>query len=591
MMNRDKHSKHDVGKSISGTIILAFVFVTLIPILFLLLYSYRSISKEIRDDFNVTYTAVAQGIDRNLDIYFAQLRNESLELFASSTLQNILLDDPSLTNLTVDSIRFREEADNIYKYRTDIGSIKIYGQKSQRYISTIVENIANETPTDDEIIQKLQNGDGRFQILGVRLSSNDVTNNLKAFSVGRVLKNLRDGSTIGYLIVDLKYRNFAGVIGQSQTLEHGAILITLPDGTAIYNSSDHNNILIPYAQTDAYQNSQFSRENSAPLLLKSSYFDWSYVIIPDNTLISDRMSGMSKLYIFIGFIASAVLMVLAVAIARMISKPLERLEEAMSSARDRQYNEIVPTTDSFREVNRLAMYYNTMQVEIQSHVEKERELVLAQKDAEFKALQTQIAPHFLYNSLDSINCMAQIHGMQDISRMILSLAKIFQYNMQYTSNIVTFQDELNHVRNYFTLQAINYQDRFRIEYQVPQECLNHSVVKFMLQPLVENAIHHGVHQKKSDGLILIEASMDNSVLTVNIQDNGSGMKANDLAEITKMLASSSDDHLLQQTKTRKIGILNVNLRLKLLFGEAAGISVTSAEGVGTTFTLHIPQRP
>ncbi|HNW86908.1 MAG TPA: sensor histidine kinase [Candidatus Limiplasma sp.] len=591
MMNRDKHSKHDVGKSISGTIILAFVFVTLIPILFLLLYSYRSISKEIRDDFNVTYTAVAQGIDRNLDIYFAQLRNESLELFASSTLQNILLEDPSLTNLTLDSIRFREEADNIYKYRTDIGSIKIYGQKSQRYISTIVENIANETPTDDEIIQKLQNGDGRFQILGVRLSSNDLTNNLKAFSVGRVLKNLRDGSTIGYLIVDLKYRNFAGVIGQSQTLEHGAILITLPDGTAIYNSSDHNNILIPYAQTDAYQNSQFSRENSAPLLLKSSYFDWSYVIIPDNTLISDRMSGMSKLYVIIGLIASAVLMVLAVAIARMISKPLERLEEAMSSARDRQYNEIVPTTDSFREVNRLAMYYNTMQVEIQSHVEKERELVLAQKDAEFKALQTQIAPHFLYNSLDSINCMAQIHGMQDISRMILSLAKIFQYNMQYTSNVVTFQDELNHVRNYFTLQAINYQDRFRIEYQIPPECLSHSVVKFMLQPLVENAIHHGVHQKKSDGLILIEASMDDSVLTVNIQDNGSGMKADDLAEITKMLSASSDELLLQQTKTRKIGILNVNLRLKLLFGETAGISVISAEGVGTTFTLHIPERP
>ncbi|HPR77100.1 MAG TPA: sensor histidine kinase [Candidatus Limiplasma sp.] len=539
----------------------------------------------------MTYTAVAQGIDRNLDIYFAQLRNESLELFASSTLQNILLEDPSLTNLTLDSIRFREEADNIYKYRTDIGSIKIYGQKSQRYISTIVENIANETPTDDEIIQKLQNGDGRFQILGVRLSSNDLTNNLKAFSVGRVLKNLRDGSTIGYLIVDLKYRNFAGVIGQSQTLEHGAILITLPDGTAIYNSSDHNNILIPYAQTDAYQNSQFSRENSAPLLLKSSYFDWSYVIIPDNTLISDRMSGMSKLYVIIGLIASAVLMVLAVAIARMISKPLERLEEAMSSARDRQYNEIVPTTDSFREVNRLAMYYNTMQVEIQSHVEKERELVLAQKDAEFKALQTQIAPHFLYNSLDSINCMAQIHGMQDISRMILSLAKIFQYNMQYTSNVVTFQDELNHVRNYFTLQAINYQDRFRIEYQIPPECLSHSVVKFMLQPLVENAIHHGVHQKKSDGLILIEASMDDSVLTVNIQDNGSGMKADDLAEITKMLSASSDELLLQQTKTRKIGILNVNLRLKLLFGETAGISVISAEGAGTTFTLHIPERP
>ncbi len=587
-MGRDRHGSHNIGKSISGTIIISFVFFTLIPIFFLISYSYRSIAKEIRDDFNETYSVVVQGIDRNLDIYFAQLRNESLEIFASDTLQEILLEDPSLTNLTLNSIRFREDAENIYKYRTDISSIKIYGN-SENYISTIVENIADETPSDEEVIQELQNGDGRFQILGVRVSSNALSYKLKAFSVGRVLKNLKDGSIIGYLIVDLKYRSFAAIIGLSRALEYGSILITLPDGTVIYNSRDHDNMLIPYTQTDVYQNSKASKANHTELLLKSSYFDWNYVVIPDNDLINNRMSVISNLYIIIGTVASIVLIILAIAIARLISKPLERLEGAMSTARDRQYNEIVPTTDSFREVNRLAMYYNTMQVEIQNHIEKERELVLAQKDAEFKALQTQIAPHFLYNSLDSINCMAQIHGEHDISRMILSLGKIFQYNMQYTSNIVTFHDELMHVRNYVTLQAINYQDRFRIEYDIPELCLKQSVVKFMLQPLVENAIHHGINQKKSGGLITIQAMMDENDLVVSIRDNGSGMKADDLDELSKILSSSSDELLQQQMKSKKIGILNVNLRLKLLFGEAAGISVTSKKGLGTTFTIRIPE--
>ncbi len=588
-MQRNKHYNHNVGKSISGTIILFFVILTLIPIFFLLIYSYRSISKEIRDDFNETYTVVVQGIDRNLDIYFTQLRNESLQLFASSTLQDILLEDPSLENLTLDSIRFREEAENIYKYRTDISSIKIYGVNSKNYISTIVENIANETPSDDEIIQELHNGNGRFQILGVRISSNAIANNLKAFAVGRVLKNLKDGSIIGYLIVDLKYRNFTAIIGQSRSSEHGTILLTQSDGTVLYNSGDHNNILMHYTQTDAYQDSRSSKESGNLLSIESSYFDWNYMVIPDDTLINDRMSAMSKLYTTIGIIASIVLIILAVAIARLISKPLERLEEAMSSARDRQYNEIVPTTDSFREVNQLSMYYNAMQVEIQSHVEKERELVLAQKDAEFKALQTQIEPHFLYNSLDSINCMAQIHGEQDISKMILSLGKILQYNMQYASNIVTLEDELRHVRNYFTLQAIHYQDRFRIEYEIPQNCMHQSVVKFMLQPLVENAIHHGINQKKAGGLIMIKAMISDNVLIVSIQDNGSGLKPDDLDELSKMLSSSSDELLQQQKKSKKIGILNVNLRLKLLFGDAAGISVASMEGRGTTFTVHIPE--
>ena len=104
--------------------------------------------------------------------------------------------------------------------------------------------------------------------------------------------------------------------------------------------------------------------------------------------------------------------------------------------------------------------------------------------------------------------MAQIHGEHDISKMILSLGRIFQYNMQYSSKVVTFQDELNHVKNYCTLQAINYQDRFRIEYEISEECRNQYVVKFMLQPLVENAIHHGISHKKSGGLIMITAWME-----------------------------------------------------------------------------------
>jgi two-component system sensor histidine kinase YesM len=260
----------------------------------------------------------------------------------------------------------------------------------------------------------------------------------------------------------------------------------------------------------------------------------------------------------------------------------------MGRAEKNNFNEIVPANDSLEEVNQLTRHFNAMLVEIQRHIDRENELGRKRNESEFKALQMQITPHFLYNSLESINCMAQIHGEDEISAMIRSLAKIFQYNMRYDSRTVTFGDEINHVKNYCMLQAVNYQDRFRIEYHIEDRFLDRRVVKFMLQPLVENAIYHGVKQRKSGGLISLNAWDEGSRFMISITDNGKGMTQEEQDHLNAYLKKGSNDLYMMEKDAPHIGLINVNLRLKLTYGESAGIEVKSEYLKGTAVEIMIP---
>ena len=574
------------GKSIYTSIIIRLIVFVLLPVIGLLFYSCYSLSREIRDGFAENYTTIVRGMDRNLDIYFSELKEEALELFSSEVLQEILEDDPELKHITRDAIRFREAAAGIYQYRTDIMSIKIYGIDSNNCISVGSGSIPDEYPTDQEIIQRLKEGDGRFTFLGVRRSRSQSTASKVSIAVGRVLKNLKTGEPIGYLLEDIGYRSFIGVCGQPETTKNGCILIIDEEDIVLYNSGSHSDILKDFTETEAYRRSWYQKEDD-PLLVSSSYFPWRYVVLPDNTLILDRMSLMTKLYIVSALLVALLLSLFSVSLARGISDPLRRLEEAMGRARENNYNEIVPATDSFREVNQLIMHYNLLQSAVQDHISREKELMRQQQEAEFKALQMQITPHFLYNSLDSINCMAQIRGDQEISQMILSLGRIFQYNMRYDNDTVTLGEEIRHVRNYLTLQAVNYQNRFQIRFSIPEELEKRPVIKFMLQPLAENALDHGVKSMKSGGVISILAHEEEGFLCVVIKDNGKGMPKDQMEHLQGILDKPSPELLKYDKQEEGIGIMNVNLRLKLQFGESSGIEFSSKENLGTTVTVRI----
>ena len=211
------------------------------------------------------------------------------------------------------------------------------------------------------------------------------------------------------------------------------------------------------------------------------------------------------------------------------------------------------------------------------------------------ALQSQINPHFLYNTLDTIRNYAINNEVPEVAEMTKSLASIFRYSISRPGEVASLADEIRNVKAYLKIQWYRFSDRFSIVWDIDEEddeIMKYSLPVLTLQPLVENAIQHGLENKMEDGVITIHATTTNTKLFISIEDNGDGIAAEKLDEIREMLDNYEyESGSLKRSNAKKAGISlnNVNQRLKLYYGVEGGLTVNSIEGVGTTVEIVIPK--
>lgn len=215
-------------------------------------------------------------------------------------------------------------------------------------------------------------------------------------------------------------------------------------------------------------------------------------------------------------------------------------------------------------------------------------------EAELHALQNQINPHFLYNTLEVIRGRALVQNAQDIADMTEALATIFRYNINRPGDVATLQEEIDNVRNYMLIQNCRFGDRFRFEIEiedVEDGILTHVLPVLTLQPLVENAIYHGINERIGGGRIRLKAYLTQRDLLIIISDNGKGMDDVTLQEIHRKLVGASEGLPVEKKTGRGTGIAltNVNQRIKFYFGKEYGLDVKSTLGIGTTITITIPR--
>ncbi len=206
------------------------------------------------------------------------------------------------------------------------------------------------------------------------------------------------------------------------------------------------------------------------------------------------------------------------------------------------------------------------------------------RKAEFELLQAQINPHFLYNTLDAIVWSAEAGNQKQVVKMVGSLSDFFRTSLNKGKETVTIREELQHVRSYLEIQQIRYQDILKYEIDVPESLYGYEIPKITVQPVVENALYHGIKEKRGGGTIRVEGSEDENDLFIRVIDNGMGMDEERMAEVIRGLSDKNPE-------AKKIyGLYNVNERIRLGYGEEYGISMESAYGEGTTVTIHLPKK-
>lgn len=287
----------------------------------------------------------------------------------------------------------------------------------------------------------------------------------------------------------------------------------------------------------------------------------------DSTRASVRQSLLLTLFI------ALFSFVVAYMLSRYITRPIHQLADTMKLVENNQLDVAVPVNESVAEVEILSRGFNKMLSHIRDLIEDIRHEEQEKNAIEIKMLQAQINPHFLYNVLNVIRWKATMHGEDTISQMLLSLIRLLEFSGKKTDTYVTVEKELEHATSYMSLIQYQYQDDFEVIYDIDPQALTCYMVKFILQPLLENAVFHGIEPLEDKGRICLSISRKEDWIYFIIEDNGVGMPE----EISSNISAF-----------RGLGLFNVSERLKKHYGEEATLQIESREGMGTKISFRVP---
>lgn len=306
----------------------------------------------------------------------------------------------------------------------------------------------------------------------------------------------------------------------------------------------------------------------------------AYSIMPQEML-RQNQAMLTRNLLLTAILMIVIITVAILYITKSLTTPLEQLTETVTKIRSGNTNLRVAYLED-DEIGQLGREFNEMLDEIQRLIGKEYENQLLLNKAEYKALQAQINPHFLYNTLDTMSSISSIQNCEIVSSLCQSLSGIFRYSFDMKNSCSTVAKEINHLKNYIFVMNVRMREEVNYNFHIAEDVLQDSVPRISLQPLVENALNHGLKNKHGEKRIEIAAEKKEGILEILVKDNGVGM---DSTEINKKLEENDKDIV---EAGNSIGIYNINARMKMLYGEAYGIHVESKPEKGTCVILRVP---
>ncbi len=288
----------------------------------------------------------------------------------------------------------------------------------------------------------------------------------------------------------------------------------------------------------------------------------------------------TMLPLFIAFI------VIAGYISRKVLKPIKLMRVAMRQLKNGKFETIDENVIQDDEMGYLMKSYNNTVRKLEKNIHDRYIAELSEKKAQLKMLESQVNPHFLYNSLNTISSIGEIHDVREVSLIAGSLSEMLRFNLQ-ESSVVTIREELTQIENYLTIQQIRFKDKLTFVKHIDEKTLCMPILKFLIQPLIENAIYHGLEKKPIGGTVRLTIQWRKETIYVHVKDDGVGITADGLKTIQQSLVKTSKDYLNRGDYT-SIGLENVNFRLKDFYGSQYSLHINSREGVFTEVFFSIP---
>jgi two-component system sensor histidine kinase YesM len=294
-------------------------------------------------------------------------------------------------------------------------------------------------------------------------------------------------------------------------------------------------------------------------------------------------SQMITITIAVFFMLLLVIALVSYKVSRLITDPIKRISRISQRVARGELDLSIPDEDGY-ELAELGRSINTMVYRTNELIRQVTKEQTSLRKAELELMQSQINPHFLYNTLDTIIWLSEAGDGESVVKMAGSLSEFFRTSLSQGRDIINLSEEIKHVMSYLKIQQVRYQDIMDYSVDIPESLYGQEIPKITIQPLVENALYHGIKNRRGGGKISIWAAREGSFFRIYVKDNGIGMKPDRLRQITEMLGNIGGED------REAFGLANVNERIRLKFGNRCGIHIDSEYMVGTTVTVLLPYR-
>jgi two-component system, sensor histidine kinase YesM len=440
--------------------------------------------------------------------------------------------------------------------------------------------------------------------VGDLIVSRVLTGGGKQEPVMTIVRRLVDPRTlepVGMLLMDINYRRLQeiadkvtiGRTGFMGILDTNGHYVYHPDLEQLGKKTQWNTDMVMQEEKGSMVVRTEGREKEFMTFSRSNPLNWHFVTLIPYGELMEGSGYIGRTIIWAITVTMLAAYGLGIAFAASLVRPIRRMQRYMKRVETGDFTERL-LVDSKDEIGLLAHGFNKMVEKLVVLLEevyvsrlKETQMVLNQRETELKMLQSQMNPHFLYNSLETIRGMALDKGMEDIAVMSSSLARLLRYNLRNTSSIVTLKEELDNCIIYLKIQKFRFEDKLDYAFDIPEWAEHCLVPKFSLQPIMENCIAHGIEPSLKTVHVLVHACCaEDDSFVLDISDSGPGMPEATLKRIREDL----DNRDILKGGSH-IGIANVHRRIVYLFGEEYGITLESRLGHGTLVKLRLPMRP
>ncbi|WP_019637305.1 cache domain-containing sensor histidine kinase [Paenibacillus fonticola] len=586
--------------SIKTKINVLFLLVILVPILTMFINSYIS-SQQLLER---RYTDLMQDISRQANIRIEEFLKDVKEISLVSSyginsyvsavsqenypVQNYLRDsskanENQVAQLLMNYIIMKDRAFSIYIYNLNGGEdiyIRSYKPIDYTYY-----------PVNEEWFQEFLHSEAITMDLSTRLDKQtQQEGNWAIFNIRKIF-DMEDGKLMGVMVISLDI-DFIDRLNSRLQKEIRSSFTIVDDQDRIIFNSNHDLIGQPFSASfplDSSMSTNTERQivtlDGRDYILIQTPFEqheWkSYLYMPvDELAVEGNILKRNLIYIVVILVIFA--LISSFYLSNLITRPIKRLMKNMTLVEQGKFDNL-PDVGSNDEIGLLSVRFEQMSSELKQLVERIYQEQEEKTEAEIRALQAQINPHFLYNTLNSVKWIASMQRSDKIVEMTEALISILRYASKNDDGKVSIREELEYVGHYITIQKVRYYNKIVVVYELDESLLDYPIPKLSIQPLVENAIFHGIAELEDEGTITISVqTTGESDIAIVVTDNGKGMEQEAAEELKQQLLGLKGEE--------SIGLSNVHNRIRRVFGVGSGVSFQSIGGRGSSFVITIPKR-